>query len=113
LRSKKPSLSIVLDEITPENLAIAVSRSITTDTAGNKVIGLMDVPLLRGSVKLVGTNDIGNRFTWTFDNVLFKSDKPIGFIDDKWGTIDLDGEVLFDATNNRFGFAEERLDATA
>ena len=109
--TKEASLAFGLDEINPQTLALATSGSITTDTAGNVVIGIMDVPLLRGAVKLVGTQTYGNKFTATFFNVVFYSNKPLAFIGDDYMTADLEAEVLFSAVNNAFGHFEQTLDS--
>lgn len=94
--SKKGTLKLVLDEWTPENLAIAL----LDDTYSTGAIEIFGGTSVKGSVKLVGSNDIGQQFTVEFLNVEFIPSAALSFITDEWGQIELTGQVEVDGTGS-------------
>jgi hypothetical protein len=100
------SLTIQLEELTARNMGFALlglptgGPSPTPDT-----IDIFSNPVIYGSVKFVGTNIIGPVYTITFPLVKLSPSKALGLIANTWGTIDLDGDVLFDQVQQSFGTA--------
>ncbi len=104
------SLTMQLEELTARNMGFALlglptgGPSPTPDT-----IDIFSNPVIYGSVKFVGTNDIGPIWTVVFPLVKLSPNKALSLIGNTWGTIDLDGEVLFDQLTGTFGTATASL----
>jgi len=99
--TRKGSLGITLDEMTKENLMLALMGK---DSSGKvKIFGETQV---YGQVKLEQTNEVGNKFNWFFGNVSFIPGKEIEVIGNSWMTVEITGEVNMDA-NGEFGTLSE------
>src|SRR5579864_1032306 len=104
------SLTMVLEEFTARNMGFALlglptgGPSPTPDT-----IDIFADPVIYGSVKFIGANDIGPIWTTTFPLVSIKPNKALSLIGDMWGNIDLMGDVLFDRISGGFGTAVATL----
>lgn len=59
-----------------------------------------------GELIFTGTNDIGPKLTITLPKVQFGPSGALGFIQDDWGQIELEGDVLADETTGSFGTLE-------
>src|ERR1035437_4365141 len=100
------SLTMQLEELTARNMGFAQiglptgGPSPTPDT-----IDIFSNPVIYGSVKFVGTNDIGPIWTVNFPLVKLSPTKALGLIANTWGVIDLDGDVLYDQNQHTFGTA--------
>ena len=101
---KSGTLRLVLDEWTPENLAIALLGS-SADVAGKTVVQIFDQSSVAGSIKFTGANDIGPKYEWIFHAVDFIPGSSINLISDEWGTLELTGECA--AVGNSFGTVSE------
>jgi hypothetical protein len=97
---KKGTLKVVLDEWTLPNLAIAM---LDDAYSGTGAIDIFAGAAVTGSIKCVGTNDIGTQFTIELLNVSFKPSGSLGFITDEWGQIELEADVAVDGTSGSFG----------
>ena len=102
---KTLSLRIVLDEITPENLAMALLGTVSTNSDGDKEFSIYTESDLDGAIVLTGTNDIGNKFTVNLPSVSFIPSGTLGFISDEFGQIELTGDVL--SVGGSFGTVTE------
>jgi hypothetical protein len=104
------SLTMVLEEFTARNMGFALlglptgGPSPTPDT-----IDIFADPVIYGSVKFVGANDVGPIWTTVFPLVSLKPSKAIAFIGNTYGTIDLLGDVLYDRLTGGFGTATTTL----
>lgn len=104
------SLTMVLEEFTARNMGFALlglptgGPSPTPDT-----IDIFSDPIIYGSVKFVGTNDVGPIWTTVFPLVSIKPSRAIAFIGNTYGTVDLMGDVLFDQVSGGFGTATTSL----
>jgi len=58
---------------------------------------------ISGELVFTGTNDIGPKVTITLPLVQFGPSGALGFIQDEWGEIELEGDVLADPTTGSFG----------
>ena len=88
--SKSGTLSLTLDEITVENLMLAVFGAAGTSGVD---IEILAADTIVKHVKIVGDNDVGNSYTWTFPSVSFIPGQAFNVISEEWQTIDLEGEV--------------------
>ena len=108
--SREATLKIVLDEIAPENLAIALYGTHTPGTGGGsptagKVDGFKS-KAVTGELKLVGKNDIGKKYEWAFKNVTLAPSGALKLIGDDWMEIELEGSVSADTTGDYFTVTE-------
>jgi hypothetical protein len=104
------SLTMVLEEFTARNVGFALlglpsgGPSPTPD-----VIDVFANPVIYTSVKFVGSNDIGPIWTVEFPLVKLSPNKALSLIGNAWGTIDLEGDVLYDQAQHTFGTATASL----
>lgn len=106
LIKKSGTVEITLDEITPENLAMALFGEVT-----GSAFEIMSESSIEGALTLVGTNDIGSKYTVVVNSVSFSAKSGVKFIGDAFGTVELSGEML--AVAGVFGTVTETADATA
>lgn len=95
---KKGTLKITLDELTPNNVALAVLGSVDEEAVGGPEVEIFAVSQINGSIRIVGTNDYGARITGTFHNVQFTPSSDLSMITDEFGQIELEGAVLPSST---------------
>jgi hypothetical protein len=100
---KTGSLAITLDEITLANLQLALlGGEVAGDTDGNNGFEIGLVTSVTGRVEIIGSGDIGPKFTADFPSVQFNPSAGIPFISDEdFAQIELEGEV--NAVNGSFG----------
>lgn len=91
------TLEMQLDEITDENLALALMGN---NVAG--VFGLLSETLIEGTISFTGTNDEGNLVSWEGE-VSITPSGSIDLISDDWAVITVSCEVLADASTGEFG----------
>lgn len=101
VREKKGTVRIVLDEITPENLALWALDPTYTSGA----IDIFSGNSIEGSLLVTGTNEVGRQFEWELVNVTLKPSSSINLISDDWGRVELSGKV--GATAGSFGTITE------
>ena len=100
--SKSGTLAITFEEMTPENLALALLGDIAVNSAGETELAIFSQNSLSGAVKIEGQNEVGAKVRAIFNNVTFNPNSEIPFISDEWAQIELSGEVLVDG-NGDFG----------
>lgn len=100
------SLMIQMEELTARNMGFALlglptgGPSPTPDS-----ISIFSSPVIYGAVKFTGTNIIGPVWTINFPLVKLSPSKALSLIGNQWGTVDLDGDVLYDQVQQTFGTA--------
>lgn len=100
-------LRVVLDEITAENLALALAGGeIDDNTAGRRQFGIFALSEVPGSFRFEGTNDVGSKVFLTLPKVSFMPSGSIPMISEEWAQIEIEGEVLFDEDAGDFGTCE-------
>jgi hypothetical protein len=87
---KKMTVTMVMEEWTAENLAMALLGDVDTD--GNKVIDIFSRNTFLGELKYEGTNEIGPQMDIDLFRVVFKPGKSLNPISDEWGNVEV--EVL-------------------
>lgn len=100
---KAGTVRLVLDEWTPDNIALAVLGTISDSVspAGEKVVEIFASNSIAGALKCVGTNEIGVKYEWFLERVEFTPGNTIGVITDEWGQIEISGEAT--AIDGSFG----------
>jgi len=96
LTEKKGTLTLTMDEWTADNLALAVYGE---NVAGT--ISILSAADISVAVKIVGTNDVGPKYTYEFLRVKMLPNKELGLIADSWGELEINGDVL--AVAGEFG----------
>lgn len=104
---KELSLKMTLDEITPENLQIALFGS-EADSTG-LVHNILDLDEIVAAIRFVGTNAVGDKQQLDLPTVSITPSAAIGFIVDGWGQIELAGDVTADE-NGSFGTIYSGID---
>jgi hypothetical protein len=100
--STEGELKISMEEWTVENLALALLGNIDEDSTGRPVIDILQNSSVTGEVKFVGSNSVGQKFEWLFNNVSFIPSGTISPLSDEWGVMEVTGQVLVD-NGGKFG----------
>lgn len=108
---KEATVTLNLDEITPENLSLALFGTAALNSDGDMEFDIMSEDEVVGALRLEGTNDVGNRFRVVVDRVSFVPSDPIDFISEEIAVIALEGECLKVGNNPGFGTITEIRDA--
>ena len=104
------TLTMVLEEFTARNLGFALLGLPSGGPSPSPdVIDVFANPVIYASVKFVGTNDIGPIWTVEFPLVKLQPNKALSLIGNQWGTIDLEGDVLYNQATSNFGTAQASL----
>lgn len=106
--SKSGTLNITFEEMTPENLRIALLGVISEGSGGDQEISIFTESAIRCEVKFVGNNDIGPRYETLFHQVDFIPSGEIPWISEEWMQCELEGECA--AVNGSFGIATKVRD---
>ncbi len=99
---KTAQVRIVMDEWSPENLAMALMSTVVT-TAGPPeeiTIDIFAQNAIAGALSFEGTNEIGSKYSILLPNVSFIPQGTLGFIQDEWGQLELNGDILVDGTGS-------------
>ena len=96
---KAATVRMVLEEITADNMALALGGTVYTDSDGNKSFGLMSDNAKEGTLKIVGTNEIGQKVSW-IGEVSFAPSGSFNPISEEWGSVEATGEILVDLAGN-------------
>lgn len=100
------SLTMVLEELTARNVGFALLGLPTGGPSpAEETIDIFANPVIYAEVKFIGANDIGPVWTVDFPLVKLSPNKALSLIGNTWGTVDLDGDVLFDQVAGSFGTA--------
>jgi hypothetical protein len=103
------TVTLLLEEWTPDNLALAMMG--VEGTNPFDVLGQTDIT---GSFFFLGTNQIGAKLASYLPIVSFTPGKTLDFISaDKYGDIELIGDVLSDPVTGKFGTTEWNTAVTA
>ncbi|AZV21474.1 hypothetical protein [Mesorhizobium sp. M7A.F.Ce.TU.012.03.2.1] len=86
---------IVLDEITADNLGLALMSDVVVNTDGTKSIRIMSKSVITGSLEFIGDNDVGNKVHGYFPSVSFSPTGSFSPIEDTdFGQIELTADLL-------------------
>ncbi len=88
------TLRIVLDEMTAENLQLALVGALDFDSASDTEIDILSLSELKGAVNFVGANDVGQQLDFSLLSVDFSAGAGVNLISDEWGQIEITGELL-------------------
>lgn len=103
------TIKMVLEEWTPDNMAIALLGDVDEGASGGPTVEIMSTDAVKGAVKFLSNNDIGPRWNYYYHNVSFVPKNALNVISDEWGQIEVDGEILVSQTApyvGKFGYAQ-------
>lgn len=107
--SKSGTLNITFEEMTPENLRLALLSAAPVDgSGGDQILDIFTQSAIRCEVKFVGNNDIGPKYEVLFHQVDFIPSGEIPWISEEWMQVELEGECA--AVNGSFGIATKIAD---
>ncbi len=95
---KELTMKMTLDEITPENLQLALLGS-DADSTG-LVHNILDLDEFIAAIRFVGTNSVGDKQQLDFPTVSIFPSAAIPFISDGWLQLEITGDVLADENGN-------------
>lgn len=87
----KANWSASLEEITPENLAMAFLGSVATNSDGNKVISILATTSLTGQWRFNGTNDVGSKYEVILPQAQITPTGTFDFLGEDLGVLELEG----------------------
>ena len=100
------TLTMVLEELTARNMGFALlGLPSGGPSPADETISIFSNPIIYASVKFIGANDIGPIWTVEFPLVKLSPNKAVSLIGNTWGTVDLEGDVLYDHHSGTFGTA--------
>ncbi len=108
--SVEGTVKFTMEEVTLENLAIALLGSDPSVSGGDNFIDILAETELTGSLKCVGTNDVGRKFTVELFSVTIKPGAEISFIGEEWNAMEVEATVQ--SVNGRFGTITELTAST-
>jgi hypothetical protein len=102
------TLTMILEEFTARNLAMAVLGIPAESPPGTHKVSILAQPLIYAAFKFVSTNIVGPQWTYEFPTCLFTPSKAISLLpagSGSWGAMDFECDVLFDDVTQTFGTA--------
>ena len=91
------TVTVLMEEITPENLAIAMLGT-ATQVNGNTEIDIMSRSQIVGRLRFEGTGDVGPKYNFDLPRVSFRPNGAVPWISDEWNQLPIQGEILRDPT---------------
>jgi hypothetical protein len=96
--------TLLLDEWTAHNVGLAFLGAAVVN-AGEASINIGELSETRGTLKFVGMNDIGPKWTFEWPNCSLAPSAEIGLISEEWGQLELQAQVEANPTTGIFGTA--------
>lgn len=106
--SKKGTLRIVFEEMTAENLRLALLGAMTDGSSGDQEIDIFSESQISAEVWFDANNDIGPKWNYYFPRVDFIPSSGIQPISEEWMAVELNGDVQ--KVNGSFGTASKIAD---
>lgn len=91
------TLRLVMDEVTMYNLAMLALGIPGSNTDGDSTLKSMTESSIDGTIKIVGTNDVGLKVDF-IGKVSFTPTGSFNFISAEWNTMEITGEMVEDDT---------------
>lgn len=107
VREKSATVRVVMEELTPHNLGIALMGEVTTGTPPAPTsIDIFSLSEIRGALRFIGQNDVGAKVQYDWPNVSIIPTSSINLISEEWGSMEITADVLADPTTGKFGTAQ-------
>lgn len=88
------TLALTLEEFTAYNLALMVLGDVNEAAVGGPTIEIFSRAEIIGELRITATNDVGPRVNAHIFRVSIKPTGDLGFIEDEWGNMEIEGETL-------------------
>lgn len=88
------TLTMQMDEVTAENLSMAMMSDVVENTDGTKSLRIMSKSQVTGRITFTGSNDVGNKLDIDLPNVSFRPSSAFSPLSEEWAGIEVTGEVL-------------------
>lgn len=105
VREKAATLRMVMEEWTARNLSLALLGARDESNPAAVTIDIFSEDSILCSVRFVGNNDVGPKWTFEFPSVEFIPSAALNPISEEWGGIEVEGDVLYNEVLNTFGTA--------
>jgi hypothetical protein len=100
-------VQFTMEEFTPHNIGLKLVGDVDELAVGGPEIDIWSLASIVGAFRFVGTNDVGPKLTVDLFKVSITPDGDFGLIEDDWGNMQVNAEVLKDdtvgPTLNKFG----------
>lgn len=107
--SKAGTLRIVFEEMTAENLRLALlSSAPALQSGGDQELEIFAASSITAEVKFIGTNDVGPKWEYYFRQCDFIPSSGLQLISDEWLSVEITGDVA--AVAGSFGTATKYAD---
>lgn len=100
---QKAEVKLVLEEITAQNLQLMVYGSVDLAAVGGPTVEIFGASQVKGSLKFVGTNDVGPKVTMILDNVSWTPTGDLQMISDEWNNMEVIAAILPAESGARVG----------
>lgn len=103
------TVSITLEEWTPDNVALALLGTIDEGAPGGPTVEIFSEDQIAGELKFISNNSVGPRWNFHWYNVSFVPSQALNPLSDEWNAIEIEGEVLVSQTapnQGKFGIAQ-------
>src|SRR5262245_51720927 len=105
VREKSATLRVVMEELTPYNLSLAVLGTLdSTGSPTSFTIDIFAVNEITGKMRFIGANSDGAKVQWDWNNVSIVPSSSINLISEEWASMEITADVLVDG-NGDFGTA--------
>jgi hypothetical protein len=108
VREKSATVRIVMEELTPDNLGLALMGGVTDPTAPATepfTIDIYSLTEIKGALRFIGQNDIGPKVQYDWPLVSIIPSGSINLISDEWASMEITADVLVDVDTGKFGTA--------
>jgi hypothetical protein len=105
-KTKSATVRIVMSELSADNLALYLmgTAAAAVPPDATYTIDIFALTEIRGSIRFVGTNDIGAKVQYDFPIVSIRPSASFSPISEEWGQMEITAEVLADSAG-KFGTA--------
>jgi hypothetical protein len=110
IREKSATIRIVLEELNPDNLGLALMGAVADPVAPatTYTIDILSLSEIRGALRFISANDLENgprvQYDWPIVSIIPSS--SINLISDEWASMEITADVLADSTTGKFGTAQ-------
>lgn len=90
---KKATLRVVFEEMTAENLKIALLGALSDGSGGDQIIDIFSESSVTAEVWFDGENDVGPKWNYYFPQVDFIPSSAIPLLSEEWMQVEINGDV--------------------
>jgi hypothetical protein len=103
-------LKVVMEEWAADNLAIMLAATQDNSDLSSPILNIGANPVNTGEFRFYGTNSVGPKWNVFLPSVDFIPSGTLALIADGWGSMEVTGSMLANATTSSFGTMQQRDD---